>query len=172
MKNFLNKPRPSNGEGVFKSVFVAYFILVMHVALIAGIGLLILFFRGIVNYMLWIFLGGSASILAVGYFLYRRMKKEGKSLQEVLSLPAFAGRDVEVNLLGGLASLKVGKTDSSNQLDYQAPEQLKQLSGPGSIRVNDLTELARLYEKNLISKEEYTKAKEKIFDLTPPVERE
>ena len=172
MKNFFNKTKPSNGEGVFKSVFVAYFILVMHVALIAGIGLLILFFRGIVNYMLWIFLGGSASILAVGYLLYRRMKKEGKSLQEVLSLPAFSGRDVEVNLLGGLASVKLGKTDTPNQLDYQSPEQLKQLAGPGSIRVNDLTELARLYEKNLISKEEYAKAKEKIFDLSPPRETE
>ncbi|MBU0995546.1 MAG: SHOCT domain-containing protein [Proteobacteria bacterium] len=169
--NFLKKDKTNSGDGVVKSVFIAYFILVMHVALVAGIGLLILFFRGIVHYMLWIFLGGSASIIGIGYLLYKKMKKEGKSLQEILALPAFSGRSVEVNLLGGLASLKLGKTQNSNHLGYHPQDNLKQIQGPTSLRVNDLSELARLYEKNLISKEEYVKAKQEIFDFNLP-ERE
>ena len=114
--NLFNKNKAKNSEGVVKSVFIAYFILVMHVTLIAGIGLLILFFRGVVNYMFYIFLGGSSAILAIGYLIYRKMKKEGKNLQEMLALPTFAGRTVEVNLLGGLASIKLGKKDQDTDL--------------------------------------------------------
>jgi hypothetical protein len=165
--NLLNKNRSKNNEGVVKSVFIAYFILLMHVSLVAGIGLLILFFRGIVHYMFWIFLGGSAAILAIGYLLYRKMKQEGKSLQEMLALPTFAGRSVEVNLLGGLASIKLGGKDPNLALDYYPAETLKQIPAPPSTRVNDLTELARLYEKELISKEEYLKAKQEIFEFNP-----
>lgn len=167
--NLFNKNKAKNSEGVVKSVFIAYFILVMHVTLIAGIGLLILFFRGVVNYMFYIFLGGSSAILAIGYLIYRKMKKEGKNLQEMLALPTFAGRTVEVNLLGGLASIKLGKKDQDTDLalDYYPSQPLKQIPAPASNRVNDLSELARLYEKELISKEEYLKAKQEIFEFSP-----
>ena len=50
-------------DGVFKSVLMAYSVLVLHVLLIAGLGLLVLFFRGVIQYMIWIFLGGAAALL-------------------------------------------------------------------------------------------------------------
>ncbi|WP_054690371.1 hypothetical protein [Desulfosarcina cetonica] len=46
------------GDGLVKSVMLAYLILALHLLLIAGIAILVLFFRGVVNYMLWIVLGG------------------------------------------------------------------------------------------------------------------
>ena len=161
--DLLKKIKNNNGEGVIKSVFIAYFILVMHLSLIAGIGLLVLFFGGIITYMLWIFLGGSSIILGIGYLLYKRMKKEGRSLQDVLSLPEFSGRSVEVNLLGGLASIKVGKSEGLPAISYNPENEPKRISGQANLYVQDLSELARLFEKNLISQEEFQKAKDQLL---------
>ena len=68
-------------ESHFKSVLMAYLILVLHVVLITGLVLLVIFFRGIINYMIWIFLGGTAAILASAYHFYKRMKMEGKTIR-------------------------------------------------------------------------------------------
>ena len=103
-------------SGLFNSVFMAHFILFLHVVLIAGIGFLVLFFRGVVFYMPWIVLGGTVAVLGSGYLFYRRAKKEGKSLRELLSLPMFRGRSVEVSFLGGLASVKVNPPDDARTI--------------------------------------------------------
>jgi hypothetical protein len=170
-------------EGIIKSVFVAHFILVLHILVIASIGFLVLFFRGIVIYMPWIFLGGTAAVAASCYILYNKMKKEGKSLKEMLSLPVFKDRTVEVSFLGGLASLKVGNPDSSRDeiktIDAEIIDHTRRLEEPlgdlggnsgedsqgdSAINVKELTELVRLLDNNLITNEEYNKAKEKIFN--------
>jgi len=172
-----------------KSVFVAHFILVLHILVIASVGFLVLFFRGIVIYMPWIFLGGTAAIAASCYLLYNKMKREGKSIKDMLALPMFKDRAVEVSLLGGLASLKVGAPtdnagseikaidadiidhpkrleDSFRHRDDSSREESRQASKVDSpaINVKELTELVRLLDNNLITPEEYNKAKEKIFN--------
>lgn len=160
-------------EGIIKSVFVAHFILVLHILVIASIGFLVLFFRGIVIYMPWIFLGGTAAIAASCYLVYNKMKKEGTSVKEMLSLPVFKDRTVEVSFLGGLASLKVensagGPTDEIKTIDAEIIDHPRQLEEPQedlkAINVKELTELVRLLDNNLITSEEYNKAKEKIFN--------
>jgi hypothetical protein len=150
-------------RGMLKSVFIAYFILILHVLLLAGLGMLILFFRGVVNYMLWIFLGGMALIAFSAYRFYKKMKREGKSLREMMSSPAFRGREVEVSLLGGLATLKVGRPEHDNLLEYH-PDEIKQLEDPESVRMRELNELVRLLENDLITRDEYDQAKKEIFD--------
>jgi hypothetical protein len=55
-------------DGLVKSVLLAYFILALHVLLIAGMAVLVLFFRGVVNYMLWIVLGGIAVVGLSAFF--------------------------------------------------------------------------------------------------------
>ena len=150
-------------EGLFKRVLLAYFILLLHVALVAGIVLLVIFFRGVTHYMLWIFLFGAAVIALSGYLFYRRMKAEGRTLREMLRSPLFGGRAVEVSLLGGLASFKMGRPDNPPAIAYDAPPAIPRLEDPNSIRIREISELARLYEKNLITLEEYTKAKQGIF---------
>ena len=149
-------------NGVIKSIFIAYFILLLHILLLAGLGVLIIFFRGIVNYMLWIFLAGTGIIIFSAYRFYRKMKKEGKTLKEMLNSPLFRGREVEISLLGGLASLKVGKPHNLFLENYQGD--VKQLEDPDTMRLKELNELVRLFENNLITLEEYNQAKKQIFN--------
>lgn len=150
-------------EGHLKSVLMAYFILVLHVILIAGLVLLVIFFRGIINYMIWIFIGGTAAILASAYHFYKRMKMEGKTLREMLNSQRFAGRTVEVNLLGGLASLKISGSKDPAALDTTAPGEFKQLEDPDVVHNRDFFELVRLLENDLITLDEYNKFKEQIL---------
>ncbi len=152
-------------DGVLKSIFTAYFILILHIFLIAGIGFLVLFFRGVVSYMLWIFLGGTGAMVFLGYMMQKRMKEEGKTLGEMLSLPLFKGKKVEVSLLGGLASLIVENPDNHKEIDTQVIGQAGLLENPKTIHLRELTELVRMLNKNLITIDEYNKAKQQIFSL-------
>jgi len=156
--------RNNHHDGVLKSIFTAYFILVLHICLIAGLGFLVLFFRGVVSYMLWIFLGGTGAMIFMGYLIRKRMKEEGKTLAEMLSLPLFKGKTVEVSLLGGLASFRVENPDTRGKMGMPVPGQTSLLEDPETIHIRDLTELVRLLDKNLITIDEYNKAKQKIFN--------
>ncbi len=148
----------------FKSVMMAYFILVLHVVLVAGLVLMVIFFRGIINYMIWIFLGGLIAIIVSGYHFYKRMKMEGKSLREILNTYRHSGRSVEISFLGGLASLKIGgEHHNPPALNSNSSRQIKQLEDPKSIRYKEFSELVRMLENNLITLEEYNKFKEQIF---------
>ena len=161
----LFKKKKDDENNLFKGVMISYVIIVLHVLLIAGVGLLVIFFRGIINYMLWIFLGGSAVIITSGYFFYRRIKKEGMTLRETLNSPLFRGRSVEVSLLGGLASVKVGGRSVNDvpELEYNSSTKYLQLEDPSSVHLKELTELANLLEKNLITLDEYNQVKQQIL---------
>ncbi len=152
------------GDGLFKGVMVAYLILVLHVVLLVGLGFLVFFFRGIVNYMLWIFLFGALLILVSGYWFYRKMKAEGQSLRDTLNSPMFRNRTVEVSLLGGMASIRVGNNGEQQPLlpgSEEAPPE--QLEWSGDNQLHELTELARLLKSGLITLDEYEQAKQKLF---------
>jgi len=156
----------AENDGLVRSVLTAYIILALHVVLIAALGLLVLFFRGFVHYMLWIFMGGAALLGFSGYLVYLRMKAEGKTLREVLNTPAFRGRSVEISLLGGLASLKLGNPENGLDAleDMRDEPPPRQLEAPESSRIRELGELARLLEKDLITLEEYQIAKGRLFN--------
>ncbi len=148
-----------DADGVLKSFFLAYFILILHVLLIGGLVSMIVFFGGILFYMPWILLCGMAALSASGYILYRKIKKEGKTLKEALAFPVFKDRNVEISLFGGLASVKVGKPDGALGTENNLP----QLGHPDTHYINELKELARLLESNLITEDEYNKAKQKVL---------
>ncbi|MBC8432499.1 MAG: hypothetical protein H8D96_11330 [Desulfobacterales bacterium] len=148
----------------FKSVLMAYFILVLHVLLIAGLVMLVIFFRGIINYMLWIFIGGAAIILASGYHFYKRLQKDGKTLGEMMSSSRLGSSPIEISFLGGIASFKIGRPGSTPALSSEAARQpLQQLEDPATVRVRELTELVRMLEDNLITLDEYNKVKQQIL---------
>lgn len=146
-----------------KSVLMAYLILILHVFLVAGLVLMVIFFRGILNYLIWVFLGGSAVIVASCYKFYKRMKREKKTLREMLGAQQVSGRTVEVSVLGGLASLKIGRPHYPLALNGRSSDPVKQLEDPDAIRIKELSDLVRLLEKNLITLDEYHKYKENIF---------
>ncbi|MDJ0667446.1 MAG: SHOCT domain-containing protein [Desulfobacterales bacterium] len=152
------------GDGLVKSVMLAYLILVLHIFLLVGLGFLVFFFRGIVQYMLWIFVFGAVLTLASGYWFYRKMKAEGQSLRETLNSPLFRNRTVEVSLLGGMASFRVGHNEGQPPLLTSSEEDApQQLEWSGDNQVHELTELARLLKSGLITLDEYEQAKQKIF---------
>jgi hypothetical protein len=80
----------------------------------------------------------------------------------MMNSPLFKGREVEISLLGGLASLKVGKPRHLLLENYHG--EIKQLEDPDSVRFKELNELVRLFENNLITLEEYNQAKKQIFN--------
>lgn len=156
--------RTKDFSNLLKSIFFAHFILVLHVFLIAGLGFLVLFFRGVVFYLPWIFLAGSVAILATGYFALKRMKRDGKSLSEALSLPSFPGRKVEISFFGGLASLKVESESNVKKLETHTMEPSRQIEDASTQYIRELTELVRMFENDLITLDEYNKAKQTLFN--------
>ena len=161
-----NKPASNQGDGLFRSVMLAYIVLVLHVVLMLGLGLLVIFFRGVIQYILWIFLFGTAVVVVSGFYFYRRMKTEGKTLKETLSSSMFAGRPVEVSFLGGMASLRVGTPGPPSGLETRQVNPTYQLEDFKTSQLRDLTQLARLLEDDLITRDEYDEAKKKLFKQT------
>ncbi len=148
-----------------KSVMMAYFILVLHVILLAALVLMVIFFRGIIDYIIWIFIAGLIAIVFSGYRFYRRMKREQKTLSEILGSSRFNGRSVEISFLGGFASLKIGAANPDlPAIESRSINRPPQLEDPESVRYKEFAELVRQLENNLITLEEYNKFKEKILN--------
>lgn len=150
-----------------KSVLLAYLILALHVLLVAGMAMLVLFFRGVVNYMLWIFIGGIILIGFSAIYFFRRMRAEGKSLRDMLRNPMFNGRSVEVSLLGGMATVKLGQSSQPSAIGHDAAIDIPLLEDPdasSSREVSELAELARLLEKDLITIDEFNKVKRQLLN--------
>jgi hypothetical protein len=156
---------PNNREGLFKSIFLAHMILLLHVFLFAGLGLLVVFLSGMMQYMLWVFLGGMALVGLSAYLFFRRLRKEGKTLGETLRMPVFQGRAVEVSLLGGMATLKLDKPQSADALQLGSQKSSFQLEDSETARIREFDTLARLLEKELITPDEFTKAKQRLLGL-------
>lgn len=150
-------------DGTVRGVLLAHLVLILHLVFIALLGILVLFFRGVVNYMLWIFIGGSAVIGISAWLIYRRMKREGKSLKEMLRTSDFRGRSVEISLLGGFASMKIGDVAPPPLLGTRTARPTHQLEDGTTQRIRELSELARLFEKELITPEEYESAKQMLL---------
>lgn len=147
-------------EGIFQGVLMAYLILILHVGLIVGLGFLVFFFSGLIQYMGWIFFFGAAALLGSGYYFYRRMKEEGKNLKEMIRMPLLTGKSIEVSLLGGLASFRVGPAGERSLL----PDgEIHLLEDPTKTNFQNLKELAKLLQEGLITREEFDIAKQKFF---------
>ena len=160
------KAKPQEEKaGLFKGIAAAYMILILHAVFIALLGCLVLFFRGMVQYMLWIFIAGTTLLAYSGYRIYRRMKQEQQNLAELLRLPMLDGNSIEVSFLGGVASVKVENPGAKAlPMTADAVDIPRQLEAPGGSRVHELTELATLFEKQLITPEEYEASKKQILE--------
>jgi hypothetical protein len=161
-ETMFRKRLKTDHDGLFKGVVVAHAILALHLLMIAGLGLTVVFLTGLAHYMSWIVLGGMAILAVSSYLFYRRIRKEGKSVGEALQMPLFQGREVEIRLLGGFASLKLGKP-AQRSVDSGAFEPPLQLESPESSRIREIAALAQLLEKDLITREEYDQAKRRLL---------
>ncbi len=159
--------RQNDKEGLFKSIFTAYFILLLHVFLLAGVGLTVVLFKGVYHYLPWIMAAIGILVLVIAWVVYRRMRQTSSSLQEVLGTPQFQDRAVEVRLLGGLASFKIkAKENTGLLLDHSnAPHLTNAQLIESSVNRAErkMLELNTLYEKNLITQEEFESARQTII---------
>lgn len=150
-------------EGLFKSVALAYIILILHVVLLAAVGLMVFFFSGLVQYMFWIFLGGTLVVGVSAYLFFRKLRREGRTLAQALGSPVFGGRSVEVSVLGGMATLKLGKPNDLKLIDDGNPKPPLQLEDPEMAKIREIAALAQLLEKELITPEEFALAKQRLL---------
>ena len=158
--------KTKQGTGLFQGICMAYLILLLHVVLLAGLGCLVLFFRGFVQYMLWIFLGGATLITYSGYKVLKRMKQERQNFRDLLQLPMLNNKNFEIDFLGGIASLKFNSSNN-NIISIDKDNIVPQLEDSQAARIRKLSELASLYENNLITLDEYNLGKKQILsDIT------
>lgn len=156
----------NSGAELFKGVLLAHVIIGLHVGVIALIGLLVIFFGGIARYWGWILLGGLTAAGLFGVFLYHKVKSRGRDIyRDIRSAPVMPGGTLEVSLLGGLASVKFSKPADAPALPPAAALPAL-LEDPATLRIRELGNLARMYEKNLITREEFERAKAAMFN--PP----
>ncbi len=165
------KDKKKEDRGYFSGVFLAYGILVLHVALLILVGVAVVFFRGVVEYMPWILGGGALLVIASGVFFYRKIKKNGEQLREVLNDPVFRGRAVEVKLLGGVATVRLGQPSGIEppdviSLEGGAPVQM--LEDPETARLRHLEQLASMLDKGLLSPEEFERLKKELLGPQNP----
>ncbi len=154
------------GESLFKAVLMTHLILFLHLVIIVGIVMIVIFFRSITQYALWIFLGAAVVIILSAYIIFRRIKSSGKKvLRDIEKSSLYQNRGVEVGFLGGLVSLKLGRPDGLTAIENASSGTQLMLEDPETVHIRELTELARMYEKNLIDAEEYERAKKKIMKL-------
>ena len=154
----------TNEPGYVKGIFLAFLILALHVVLVALVGVVVVFFNVAYQYRVWIFAGGIAIAMGIGIYLYQRLRRAGRSLGETLGSHGFDGQPVEINILGGLASVRLGAPSAAPRLEAVQASATHQLEDPESIRTRELLELARLLDSDLITREDYNQTKQRILE--------
>ncbi|KIH75439.1 hypothetical protein SAMN05660860_03424 [Geoalkalibacter ferrihydriticus] len=155
--------------GILKGIFAGYLILVLHALLMLVVALLVVFLRGVVEYMLWIFLGGVALIGLSAYLFYRRIKKGALNIGGALNDPSLRDRPLEISFLGGLASVRFGRPgqfsegDQPRAIESRLVEEAPRLEDPEAMRRRELARLVLMLERELITQEEYDKLKQDLL---------
>ncbi|OEU60873.1 MAG: hypothetical protein BAW33_06360 [Desulfobacterales bacterium C00003104] len=161
----MTENKPKERSEIAKSFFFAYLILILNIVLVLLVGTVVIFFKGITDYVIWILVSGALLVAICSFLFWRRIKQSGRTLKETMKDPIFEGRSVQVDLLGGLFSVKMGHPTIPGTLSLGdgAGPHLPQLEDPLTVRTRGLTRLADLLEKNLITRQEFLMAKEDLM---------
>lgn len=158
-------PKEKEIPGLFQGIMLAHLILLLHILLVACIGLLIIFFQGVVTYLPLILIAGLTVACGSAYYLFRRLKAQGKSLGALLRSPPFSGKSVEIRLLGGVASVRIDSHGDENKL--ADPGHTRHASLPedqNKTHRRELIELARILEEDRENPDTYNRVKRKLFN--------
>lgn len=152
-----------NNSGLFKSIFTAYFIVLLHVVLIAGIGVTIILFKGLYQYLPWVMGGIALLVMVISVLLYQRMKNNSVQIKDILAMPQFQDRTVEIKLLGGIASFKITPETNQQALIDHSYSNTLMIENNINKTEQKILRLTTLFEKDIITKEEFEKAKQNII---------
>ena len=157
----------SNDSGLPRGIYIASIILLLHVVLLTVIGSIIILFKGMYQFLPWIMGGLGILITSTVWILYQRMKKNSSDIKDILSMPQFQNREVEVKFLGGMASFKIApETNQQTLIEHHA---LNNSNTP--MIENDLNKkeekifrMKELFKKeDIMDKEAFEKAKQDIL---------
>ncbi len=156
-------------KSIFSGVFTGYLILILHLALIVALTATVVFLKSLYD-IRWLLLTAGLILIAgsAGYF-YQRIKKSNRKLADILNSPALQGRSVEISLLGGMATFKLGNTSSVTPRQILIDEHgndVKQLEMTQPSRLSNLSELKKLLDGDLITKEEFFRLKGEIMSAS------
>ena len=157
----------SNDSGLPRGIYIASIILLLHIVLLAVIGSIIILFKGIYQYLPWIMGGGGLLITATVWILYQRMKNNSSDIKEILSMPQFQNREVEVKFLGGMASFKIApETNQQTLIEHHAlnNSNTPMIENGLNKKEEKIFRMKELFKKeDLMDKKEFEKAKQDIL---------
>jgi len=158
------KLNDEQNKNFFSGVVLAYLVLLLHLLLMVGLGITVVVIKGIYDFRWLILLAGIVIIGGSGYYFYRYFKEHKQKLHDLMSDPAFNDRTLEISLMGGMATVRLGHKDDNIKLIQAADEtEVKQLEQPKSGQMKELTELTRMLDDELITREEFLKLKKDIL---------
>lgn len=163
-KKIFMKLNSEQNKGIFNGVFLGYFVLLMHVLLILVLGVVVVLIKGIYDFRWFLFAGGAIFVLGSGYFFYRKLKESNRSLREAINDPALQGKTLEISLFGGMASVKLGSNNDQPQLIHLAEGNAPALLEAPRSQVQELSDLAKMLEDDLISREEFGRLKKQLIE--------
>jgi len=158
------KMNTEQNKGIFNGVMLGYFVLLLHVLLIVGLGAAVVLIKGIYDFRWFLFAGGTIFVLASGYIFYRKLKESNRSLREAMNDPALQGKTLEISLFGGMASVKLGSNSDQPQMIHLAEGNAPALLEAPRSQVQELGELAKMLEDDLISREEFSRLKKQLIE--------
>lgn len=162
------KLKNTDNDGVFKNIFIAYFILLFHVVLLAGIAVFVVLIKGFFQYLPWIMAGAAILVALCVWIIFRQMRKNAARIQDILSNEQLRNRNVEISFMGGLAAFKIQtKEDAGRLLTYPGPDkpppETRLIETDTDRTEKKMNHLDALYDKELITKEEFDKARQSII---------
>jgi hypothetical protein len=158
----MNSDKP--GGELFRGVMLAHLIIGLHLAVFALIGLLVIFFGGIARYWGWVLLAGLALAALAAWVVYRKLKAQGRNIvKDLRGVSVPSGGTLEVSFLGGLASVKFARPAQARP-EIGAPASPALLEDPETQRIRELATLAQMYERKLLTREEFERAKGVILN--------
>ena len=143
-------------------------VVLVHIGLIGLMTAFVMVLGSLFEYRLFIFLGTVGLASFVGYAVYRRFDTHARQVLTILRDPAIRGRSLEVSLLGGMASVRVGRAaDEASVLTLPAAGRGRLAESPSS-RVRDLASLAELRDQGHVTEEEFQSLKRGLLSPPPP----
>jgi hypothetical protein len=160
------KPEPQSHSGhLLKGILLTHLILILHLVIVALLGVLVIFLGGFARHLTWILIGGGVLALLSAGLLYRYIRSRGRrTLHEMQTSDIVRGREVEISFLGGLASLRLGQPqDAIPSGKLSGPGNHHRLEDPRTADIRELSRLAGMYEADLITREEFDRAKARLL---------
>lgn len=152
--------RAPREKGAFGGVMLGALVVLVHIGLIGLMTAFVMVLGSLFEYRLFLFLGTVGLASFVGYAVYRRFDFHARQVLAILRDPAIRGRSLEVSLLGGMASVRVGRAeDEASILTLPGSGRMPFAEAPEASRVRDLASLAGLREQGHVTEEEFERLK-------------